>query len=118
VRDLAGQLSQLRGGWRTGAMQARFALWLLDVLVHAVEPQHVKVDIQVERAAEALDQRHRAALRRGAVDARLTGARVREWLSQKKEGETSASDPNGTYLSLSYQFRRSRESGNPVTLEF
>ena len=31
----------------------------------------MKVDIQVERAAEALDQRHRAALRAGAVDARL-----------------------------------------------
>jgi len=29
------------------------------------------VDIEVERAAEALDQRHRAALRAGAVNARL-----------------------------------------------
>ncbi len=52
-------------------MQARFALWLLDVLIHAIEPQHVKVDVHVERAAEALDQRHRAALRAGAFDARL-----------------------------------------------
>ncbi|SPZ15546.1 Uncharacterised protein [Pseudomonas aeruginosa] len=29
--------------------------------VHAVEPQHVEVDVQVQRAAETLDQRHRAA---------------------------------------------------------
>ena len=40
-------------------------------LAHAVEPQHVKVDIEVERAAKALDQRHRAALRCGPFDARL-----------------------------------------------
>jgi len=31
----------------------------------------VEVEVQVERAAEALDQRHRAALRGGAFDARL-----------------------------------------------
>ena len=37
VRDLAGQLRQLRGRRRAGAMQARFALWLLDVLVHAIK---------------------------------------------------------------------------------
>jgi len=30
----------------------------------------LKVDIQAERAAEALDQRYRAALRAGAVNAR------------------------------------------------
>jgi hypothetical protein len=33
----------------------------------------VEVDIEVERAAKALDQRHRAALRAGKVDARLIG---------------------------------------------
>jgi len=52
VRDLVSQVRQLRGGRRTGAMQAQLALWLFDVLVYAVEPQHVKVDIEVERAAE------------------------------------------------------------------
>ena len=68
VRNLAGQERQLRGRRRAGSAQARFALRLLDVLlIHAVEPQHVKVDIEVERAAEALDQRHRAALRAGRV---------------------------------------------------
>jgi len=30
-------------------MQARFALGLLDVLKHAVEPKHLKVGVQVER---------------------------------------------------------------------
>jgi len=50
-------------------MQARFALRLLDVLLHAIEPQQMKVDIQVERAAEAPDQRHRAALRCAPLDA-------------------------------------------------
>ena len=30
VRDGVGQVRQLRGGRRAGAMQARFALWLLD----------------------------------------------------------------------------------------
>jgi len=56
VRDRAGQVLHLRGGRRAGAMQARFALGLLDVLIHVIEPQHVEVDVQVERAAEALDQ--------------------------------------------------------------
>jgi len=34
---------------RARAMQARFALWLFDVLAHANEPQHMRVDIEVER---------------------------------------------------------------------
>ena len=32
---------------------------------------HINVNVEVQRAAEALDQRHRAALRDGAVNARL-----------------------------------------------
>jgi len=69
VRLGHGQVRELRGGRRAGAVQARFALWLLDVLTHAIEPQQVDVDIQAERAAEALDQRHCTALRVGAVNA-------------------------------------------------
>ncbi len=34
---------------------------------------HIKVHVKVQRAAEALDQGHRAALRAGALDARLIG---------------------------------------------
>jgi hypothetical protein len=78
VRDLVSQVRQLRGGRRAGAMQARLALWLFDVLRHAIEPQHMKVDIKVERAAKALDQRHRAALRAGALDARLISKPTRD----------------------------------------
>jgi len=33
----------------------------------------MKVHVEVERAAEALDQRHRAALGAGALDASLIG---------------------------------------------
>ena len=70
MRDGIGQLRQLRGGRRAGTVQARLALGLLDVLlIHAIKPQHMKVDIQVERAAEALDQRHCPARRVGAVNA-------------------------------------------------
>ena len=54
-------------------MQARFVRPGGHRLVHAVEHQHVKVDVEVKRAAEALDQRHRAALRASALDARLIG---------------------------------------------
>ena len=72
MRDRAGQLHQLRAGRRAGAVQARLALRMLDVLlVHTVEPQHVEMHIEVECAAEALDQGHRAALRAGAPDTRL-----------------------------------------------
>ncbi|EKK97637.1 hypothetical protein VCHC61A2_3617 [Vibrio cholerae HC-61A2] len=74
VRDGSCQLGQLRGGGRTGAVQAQFAPRQLGGFhVHAVEPQHVEVDVQVQRAAETLDQRHRAALGAGAVDAGLIG---------------------------------------------
>jgi hypothetical protein len=37
---------------------------------------HIKVHVKVQRAAEALDQAHRAALRAGAADARLIGQPV------------------------------------------
>ncbi len=74
MRDGVGELRQLRRGGGTGAAQARLAPRGLDVrVVHAVEPQHVEVNIQVQRAAEALDQGHHAALRAGAVDAGLIG---------------------------------------------
>jgi len=72
MRDGVGELRQLRRGG--GAAQARLAPRGLDVrVVHAVEPQHVEVNIQVQRAAEALDQGHRTALGAGAVDAGLIG---------------------------------------------
>ncbi|CRN69255.1 hypothetical protein PAERUG_P42_1_London_26_VIM_2_10_12_00013 [Pseudomonas aeruginosa] len=72
MRDGVGELRQLRRGG--GAAQARLAPRGLDVrVVHAVEPQHVEVNIQVQRAAEALDQGHRTALRAGVVDADLIG---------------------------------------------
>jgi len=59
---------------RTGAVQARLALRTLGgVLVHAVEPQHVEVDVEIQRAAEALDQGHHAALRRIPRHAGLIG---------------------------------------------
>lgn len=73
VRNLISQARQLRGGRRAGAAQARLVLRLLDILLlHAVEPQQVKVDIQVEPAAEALHQRYSPAPRAGAVNARLS----------------------------------------------
>jgi len=37
-----------------------------------------EVDVQIERAAEALDQRHRAALRAGTFDVRLIGQPARD----------------------------------------
>ncbi len=91
MRDGVGQFRQLRRCGRTGAVQARLALRTLGgVLVHAVEPQHVEVDVEIQRAAEALDQGHRTALGAGAVDAGLIGqpagdhalhdAQHRQWL--------------------------------------
>ncbi len=72
MRDGVGDLRQLRRGG--GAAQARLAPRGLDVrVVHAVEPQHVEVNIQVQRAAEALDQGHHAALRRIPRHAGLIG---------------------------------------------
>ena len=72
IRDPVSQVRQLRGGRGASAMQAWFALRLLHfLLVHAVKPQHVEVHVKVKRAAEALDQRHRAALRAVALNARL-----------------------------------------------
>ena len=74
MRDGVGDLRQLRRCGRTGAAQARLAPRGLDVrVVHAVEPQHVEVNIQVQRAAEALDQGHHAALRRIPRHAGLIG---------------------------------------------
>lgn len=74
MRDGVGELRQLRRGGGTGAAQARLAPRRLDVrVVHAVEPQHVEVNIQVQRAAEALDQGHRTALRRIPRHAGLIG---------------------------------------------
>ncbi len=74
MRDGVGQFRQLRRCGRTGAVQARLALRTLGgVLVHAVEPQHVEVDVEIQRAAEALDQGHHAALRRIPRHAGLIG---------------------------------------------
>ncbi len=41
--------------------------------VHAVQKQHVEVNIQIQRAAEALDQGHGAGLCHGFCEARLAG---------------------------------------------
>ena len=72
MRDGVGELRQLRRGG--GAAQARLAPRGLDVrVVHAVEPQHVEVDVEIQRAAEALDQGHHAALRRIPRHAGLIG---------------------------------------------
>ena len=69
---------------------------------------HSKVEVQVQRAAEALDQAHRAALRAGAADARLIGQPVPDhalhdgqyraddlWLAgeQPAQGERNAQHP-------------------------
>lgn len=42
-------------------------------LVNADHPQHVEVNVQAQRAAEALDQHHRAALRPAAINTGLIG---------------------------------------------
>ena len=49
VRDLLSQVRQLRGRGRTGPAQARLVRPGGHRLVHAVEPQHVKVDITTIR---------------------------------------------------------------------
>ncbi len=45
--------------------------------VHPIEEQHVKVDVQVQRRAEALDQRHGAGVANGAGSRRATVGRER-----------------------------------------
>jgi len=40
---------------------------------NSVEEQHLEVDVDVQRAAEALDQRHRAGLDRLTEEPRLLG---------------------------------------------
>lgn len=72
MRDPADQRREFAGTWRTGAVQPRFALRLRVVRrVHPVQPQHVEMHVEIERAAEALDQRDRTAARVGPLDARL-----------------------------------------------
>ena len=62
MRDGVRQRRQLRGGRGAGAMQARLALRLLDVLIHAVE--------QAQRQRPAIGARPGAA-RRAPVQGRL-----------------------------------------------
>jgi hypothetical protein len=52
--------------------------------VGTVEEQHVEVNVQVERRAEALDQRHRACFARRACEARFP---------QDVTGDLSVHDP-------------------------
>ena len=56
------QLGELSTRWRLHQTEAQRAGGTLDV--HSVEEKHVEVDVEVERAAEALDQRDRTRLRR------------------------------------------------------
>lgn len=49
--------------------EAQRAVGVLDI--HPVENQHVEVDVEVQRAAEALDLCHRAGLGRLAGESRL-----------------------------------------------
>ena len=61
VRERGGQGVQLGARRRRHAAKAQRAVGTLDV--NAVEDKHVEVHIEVQRAAEALDQRHRACPR-------------------------------------------------------
>ena len=68
IGDLVRQLRQLFGGRGAGAMQARFALRLFEVLIHAVEHQHVTnrqdsrfARPQVARRVAHRDVRHESA---------------------------------------------------------
>ena len=57
VADAAGVLEHLTAQTRG----KRLAIRRRALFIHAIEPQHVEVHVEAERAAEALDQRHRAA---------------------------------------------------------
>lgn len=60
---------QLGAGWGPHPTKPQRAVGTLDV--HPVEEEHVEVDVEVQRAAEALDQGDRAGLGRLTRKARL-----------------------------------------------
>jgi len=72
----------------------------------------MEVDIQVERAAEALDQRHCAALRRGALDARL----IRQHAGRHAASRSLSSKPTSTSPELA-SARALRSKGLASTLQ-
>ena len=48
VRDDAGQAGQLPGCGRTGAVKTRLFRLVWRCFVDAIEPKHVKVDVEIE----------------------------------------------------------------------
>lgn len=50
----------------------------MPVVINPVEKQHVKVDVEIERAAEALDEGDRAGVRAAAGEARLADEITRD----------------------------------------
>ena len=81
VRERGGQGVQLGARRRRHAAKAQRAVGMLDV--DAVEDEHVDMHVEIQRATEALDQRHRACLR---VLARESG------LADQVSGEAAMDD--------------------------